>query len=152
MLKLKSLGLSILAASVVFHSQALASVPEFVLKDFTDFYFWQVNPEMSNNNLNSGQTQYNQEWLAIKDTLKDRIVWRKLPSCDGYTDDHENYADDLNYSYFVNDNQETITALIDAVFYARHPELKGRKIRPNETHLIREWNLIKQSVSSYSWC
>ncbi|NEO38104.1 MAG: hypothetical protein F6J90_17920 [Moorea sp. SIOASIH] len=152
MLKLKSLGLSILAASVVCHSQALASVPEFVLHDFTDFYFWQLNPEMSNNSLKSDQTQYNQEWLAIKETLKDRIVWRKLPTCDGYTDAHENYAGDLNYSYFVNDNQETITALINAVFYSRHPELKGRKIRPSETHLIREWNLIKQSVSSYSWC
>ena len=151
MLKFKSLGLSILAASVVLQTQALASVPEFVVKDFTDFYFWQVNPEMSNNSLKSDQTQYNQEWLAIKETLKNRIVWRKLPRCDGYTD-HENHADDLNYSYFVNDNQETITALIAAVFYARHPELKGRKIRPNETQLIREWNLIKQSVSSYSWC
>ncbi|AOX02553.1 hypothetical protein BJP34_26695 [Moorena producens PAL-8-15-08-1] len=151
MLKFKSLGLSILAASVVLQTQALASVPEFVVKDFTDFYFWQVNPEMSNNSLKSDQTQYNQEWLAIKETLKDRIIWRKLPSCDSYAQ-HENHADDLNYSYFVNDNQETITALINAVFYARHPELKGRKIKPSETHLIREWNLIKQSVSSYSWC
>ena len=60
----------------------------------------------------------------------------EIPSC---------YADDVTYDYDLKDYGETITALIDAVFYASHPELKGRKLRPSETHLIREWNAIKQS-------
>ncbi|AOY82939.1 hypothetical protein BJP36_26525 [Moorena producens JHB] len=136
MLKLKSLGLSIISASVVLHSQALACVPESVLDRFTNFYFWQANPEMSNKSIKSYQTQYKQEWLAIKEVLKDRIVWTEIPSC---------YSDDVTYDYDLKDYRETITALIDAVFYASHPELKGRKIRPSETHLIREWKSIKQS-------
>ncbi|EGJ33629.1 MULTISPECIES: hypothetical protein [Moorena] len=142
MLKFKSLGLSIISASVVFHSQALACVPESVLDRFTNFYFWQANPEMSDKNIKSHQTQYKKEWLAIKKVLKDRIVWREIPSC---------YADDVTYDYDLKDYRETITALIDAVFYASHPELKGRKLRPSETHLVREWNSIKQSFS-FSWC
>ena len=142
MLKLKSLGLSILAASVVCHSQALASVPEVVLNDFTDFYFWEVNPEMSNNSIKSHQTQYKKEWLAIKDVLKDRIVWMELYRC---------YADEGEYGYEIEDYGETITAITDAVFYARRPKLKGRKITLSETHLIREWNWIKQSFP-YSLC
>ncbi|NEO81021.1 hypothetical protein [Moorena sp. SIO4G3] len=136
MLNFKSLGLSILSASVVLQSQALACVPESVLDNFTNFYFWQANPEMSNKSIKSHQKQYKKEWLAIKEVLKDRIVWMEIPSC---------YADHGDYGYEVKDYVETITALIDAVFYASHPELKGRKLRPSETHLIREWNLIKQS-------
>ncbi|NEO38101.1 MAG: hypothetical protein F6J90_17905 [Moorea sp. SIOASIH] len=128
MFKLKSLGLSILAASVVFHSQALASVPEGVLNDFTNFYFWQVNPEMSNRNIKSHQTQYKKEWLAIKEVLKYRMVWMELPRC---------YADEGDYGYEIEDYGETIRAITDAVFYVRRPELKGRKIRLSETYLIR---------------
>ncbi|NEP26252.1 hypothetical protein [Moorena sp. SIO3I6] len=142
MLKFQSLGLSIISASLVFHSQALACVPESVLDRFTNFYFWQVNPEMSNRNIKSHQTQYKKEWLAIKEVWKYRMVWMELPRC---------YADEGDYGYEIEDYGETIRAITDAVFYVRRPELKGRKIRLSETHLIREWNWIKQSFP-YSLC
>ncbi|EDX70858.1 hypothetical protein MC7420_147 [Coleofasciculus chthonoplastes PCC 7420] len=37
----------------------------------------------------------------------------------------------------------------DAVFYARHPELKGRKIRPGETNLAREWSAIQNRLPEF---
>jgi hypothetical protein len=133
MLKIKSLGLSIIAASVVFSSQVLASVPASVLDQSTDSYFWNVHPEMLNRSIQPNQTQYKKEWLAIREVLKDRLVWMVLPYC---------YAEPGTYGYEVEDYGETVTALTDVVFYARHPELNGRKIRPGETALVEEWNAI----------
>jgi len=37
----------------------------------------------------------------------------------------------------------------DAVFYARHPELNERKIRPGETTLAREWNAIQNRLPEF---
>ena len=133
MLKLKSLGLSIIAVSVVLGSQALASVPASVLDQYTDSYFWNVNPEMLNRSIQPHQTQYKKEWLAIREVLNDQLVWMQLPLC---------YAEPGEYGYEVEDYGETVTALTDAVFYTRHPELNGRKIRPGETALVEEWKAI----------
>jgi len=133
MLKLKSLGLSIIAVSVVLGSQALASVPASVLDQYTDSYFWNVNPEMLNRSIQPYQTQYKKEWLAIREVLNNQLVWMQLPLC---------YAEPGEYGYEVEDYGETVTALTDAVFYTRHPGLNGRKIRPEETALVEEWKAI----------
>jgi hypothetical protein len=138
MLKLKSLGLSIIAVSVVLGSQALASVPASVLDRWTDSYFWTINPEMLDRSIQPHQTQYKKEWLAIRGVFEDRLTWMQLPIC---------YAEPGEYGYEIEDYGDAMAALTDAVFYARHPELNGRKIRANETSLIREWNSINQSVS-----
>lgn len=129
MLKLKSLGLSIIAVSVVLGSQALASVPASVLDQHTDSYFWTVHPEMWDRAIQPHQTQYKKEWLAIREALRDRLVYGQVCYKDGYDYEVENYG-------------EALFAITDAVFYARHPELNGRKIAPNETSLVQEWNSI----------
>jgi hypothetical protein len=42
-------------------------------------------------------------------------------------------------------NIETkIDAYADRIFFERHPELAGSKIRPGETSLAREWQEIRQ--------
>jgi hypothetical protein len=46
MLNLKSLGLAIIAASVILGNQALASVPTSVLDQHTNSYFGDIHPEM----------------------------------------------------------------------------------------------------------
>jgi hypothetical protein len=118
MLKLKSLSLSIIVASVVFGSQALASVPAPIVDRFTDSYFWTINPEMLNRSIQPHQTQYKKEWLAIREIFRDRLTWMQLPLC---------YAEPGEYGYEIKDYGEAMTALTDAVFYARHPELNGRR-------------------------
>jgi hypothetical protein len=132
MLKFKSLGLAIIAASVILGNQALASVPTSVLDQYTDSYFGDVRPEMRDKKIQPHQTQYKKEWLAIRGVLKNRLSYGKVCFKDGYDYDVENYG-------------EALIAITDAVFYARHPELAGRKIKPNETRLTREWNLIWKS-------
>jgi hypothetical protein len=129
MQKLKVLGLSIAIASVVFSSPAIASAPDSILDQHTDSYFWDVHPEMRNRQIQPSQTQYKEEWLAIREVLESRLTYQKVCYKEGYGYDVENYG-------------ETLQALADAVFYVRHPGLAGRKIRPNETGLIEEWNSI----------
>ena len=142
MLSIKSLGLAIITASVVLGNQVLASVPTTVLDQHTNSYFWTVRPEMLERSIQSHQTQYKKEWLVIRGVLMDRLVWMELPQC---------YAEPGTYGYEVENYGETVIALTDAVFYARHPELNGRKIKPTETSLVREWNSIKESFP-YSPC
>lgn len=132
MLKLKSLGLGIIAASVILGNQAIASVPTAVLDQYSDSYFWDVRPEMRDKKIQPHQAQYKKEWLAIREALKGRLSYGKVCFKDGY-------------DYDVQDYGEALIAMTDAVFYARHPELAGRKIKPNETRLTREWNLIWKS-------
>jgi hypothetical protein len=132
MLKLKSLSLAIIATSVILGNQALASVPAPVVDRFTDSYFWTINPGMRNRSIQPYQTQYKKEWLAIREVLKNKLSYGKVCYKDGYDYDVENYGDAL-------------IAMTDAVFYARHPELAGRKVRSSEASLIREWNSIWRS-------
>jgi hypothetical protein len=132
MLNLKSLGLAIITASVLLGSQALASVPTSVLDQHTDSYFGDIHPEMRDRRIQANQTQYTKEWLAIREVLRNRISYGRVCYKDGYDYDVENYGGAL-------------IAITDAVFYVRHPELAGRKIKPNETRLTREWNSIWRS-------
>jgi hypothetical protein len=132
MLKLKSLGLAIIAASVILGNQALASVPASVLDQYTDSYFGDIHPEMREKKIQPNQTQYKKEWLAIREALRSRLSYGRVCYKDGYDYDVENYGDAL-------------IAITDAVFYVRHPELVGRKLGPSETRLIGEWNSIWKS-------
>jgi hypothetical protein len=132
MLKFKSLGLAIIAASVILGNQALASVPASVLDQHTDSYFGDIHPEMRDRRIQVHQAQYKKEWLAIREALRSRLSYGRVCYKDGYDYDVEDYG-------------EALIAITDAVFYARHPELAGRKLRPSETSLIREWNSVWRS-------
>jgi hypothetical protein len=129
MFKLKSLSLAIIAASVIAGNQALASVPTSVLDQHTDSYFGDIHPEMRDKRIQAHQTQYQKEWLAIREVLKNKISYTTVCYKDGYDYDVENYG-------------EALIALTDAVFYVRHPELMGRKLKPSEASLIQEWTSI----------
>lgn len=141
MLKLKYLALLTVAASIVFGGQALA-IPSAELNQYTDSFFWNINPEMRDRSIQPQQTQYQKEWSAIREVLRNRVVWMELPGC---------YAEPGTYGYEVENYGETVTAVTDAAFYARHPELRGRKIRPDETSLVEEWNSLYRSFP-YSPC
>jgi GH25 family lysozyme M1 (1,4-beta-N-acetylmuramidase) len=46
----------------------------------------------------------------------------------------------------VNGGQADVDRLTDMVFYARHPELNGRKLRPDERPLALEWMQIRATL------
>ncbi|NEP56849.1 MAG: hypothetical protein F6K31_07455 [Symploca sp. SIO2G7] len=110
-----------------------SSIPSSKLNESTDFYFGLVHPEMQGRTIQPYQTQYKQEWLAIREVLRNRLVWTQQPCIDD------------SFNWYLTDYSETITAISDAVFHVRHPELGGRQIQPHETELIREWKSISEN-------
>lgn len=141
-LKLKFLGLSIAASSVIFCSQVMAIPPDQELDQWSNSYFWSIHPEMLNRRIQPSQTLYQSEWLAIRSVLRDKLTWMEIPGC---------VSDSGEYVYELPDYKDAHTAITDAVFYTRHPELRRRELRPSETRLIEEWNSIYKSFP-YSPC
>ncbi len=43
-------------------------------------------------------------------------------------------------------SKEQLDALADRLYYARHPELQGRKIQEDETDLAKEWMLLRNNI------
>ncbi len=41
-------------------------------------------------------------------------------------------------------SSQVLDNIADRIFYEKHPELNSRKIRPNETDLIQEWDQIRR--------
>lgn len=120
------------------------AVPDSKIDEFTDFYFYVIHPEMEGNRIQREQFLYQKEWLAIRAVVRHRIAWTKLSLCQ---------ADIGEYGYdLVGDLSELASAITDAAFYARHPNLVGRKIRVGETKLTEEWNAIFKRVKSYMVC
>ncbi|MEQ9485534.1 hypothetical protein [Coleofasciculus sp. F4-SAH-05] len=115
----------------------LAEAPTSAVNAWTDFFFYRLYPQMQGEKLEPSQTQLQQEWVAIRRAIADKIRWtprdcEQPPESNGY--------DVVNY----NPNE-----VADAVFYARHPELNGRKIRPGETNLAREWSGIQRRLPEF---
>lgn len=142
MLKIKFISLSIAASSVIFCSQAMAAPPNQELDEWSNSYFWFVRPEMLNRRIQPSQTLYQREWLSIRAVLRNKLAWMQLPTC---------VSDSGEYVYELPDYKDAHTAITDAVFYTRYPQLRGRKLKPSETRLVEEWNTIYRSFP-YSPC
>lgn len=115
----------------------LAEAPSSAVNAWTDFFFYRLYPQMQGEKLEPSQTQLQQEWVAIRRAIADKVRWtsrecEQPPDSDGY--------DVVNY----NPNE-----VADAVFYARHPELNERKISPGETNLAREWSAIQSRLPEF---
>jgi hypothetical protein len=107
------------------------------INTWTNSFFYNLHPEMENRKIQKHQVLYKQEWLAIQNVIRVNLSWGS--GCDEMYDDEP--AGTYAGYYFLGSTAK----LADAVFYVRHPELKGRKIRSYETHLKKEWNDIKES-------
>lgn len=115
----------------------LAEAPSSAVNAWTDFFFYRLYPQMQGEKLEPSQTQLQQEWVAIRRAIADKVRWtsrecEQPPESNGY--------DVFNYSP---------NEVADAVFYARHPELNERKIRPGETNLAREWSAIQSRLPEF---
>jgi len=107
---------------------------------WTDHYFYQLHPEMENKTIQKHQTFYKKEWLVIQNLVRTYLSWG-VP-CGALLDDEELDLDPGPPRYYVD---VSLTTAADTIFYARHPELKGRKIRPEETRLKEEWSNIEEA-------
>jgi hypothetical protein len=56
------------------------------------------------------------------------------------------WLEPVRVSMAVAQGQRDENALTNLIFFSRHPELGGRRLRPEETGLMREWTAIRDSV------
>lgn len=131
--------------------------PEKALDGLTDLIFYQLHPELNHRKIRSDETQYINEWAAIKQVVSnDNLVYGDV--CD---------ANSRNYEWLLSKydgegpGRQGVTSpftspvldkVADAVFYTRHPELNYRKVQPSETRLVSEWSKIRQGVSLLHPC
>jgi len=105
------------------------------IKSWTDHYFYQLHPEMENKTIQKHQSFYKREWLVIQNLVRTHLSWGV--TCEALV---EMNIDPGPPQYYVD---VSLTTAANTIFYARHPELKGRKIRSEETHLKNEWHEIE---------
>lgn len=131
--------------------------PEKEIDGLTDFIFYQLHPGLNRRKIRSDETQYINEWAAIKKVVSnDNLVYGDV--CD---------LNSRNYEWLLSKydgeggGRQGVTSpltspvldkVADAVFYTRHPELNYRKVQPGETRLVSEWSKIRQGVSLLHPC
>ena len=121
-----------------------------IIDDWTDTLFYRANPQLSGRKIRTDETEYIREWNAIQRIVPDLLVY------------DNNICGDTgwileSYDYISLDEgkglvSEELNQVADAIFYARHPELSGRKIRPDETQLANEWSRIRTAVTLLHPC
>ncbi|HBK99808.1 MAG TPA: hypothetical protein DD001_22050 [Microcoleaceae bacterium UBA10368] len=130
---------------------AANNAPEKAIDEFTDSIFYRLHPQLNSRKIRSNETQYINEWAAIRKVVRDNLVYelectRRL-SYDWLISKYDGQArNGLILSSPV------LNKVADVVFYTRHLELGYRRIHPSETSLASEWSRIRRAVSLLHPC
>jgi hypothetical protein len=134
---------------------AASQTPEKAIDNLTDSIFYRLYPRLNHRKIRSDETQYINEWAAIKKVVsQDSLVYQD--ACGRNSTNYEwllsKYDDESpgnNTSVF---SSPVLDKVADAIFYTRHPELVYRRIQPSEMRLASEWSGIRRAVSSWYPC
>ena len=136
---------------------AASRAPEKAIDNLTDYIFYNLHPQLNRRKIRSDETQYINEWAAIKKVVSnDNLVYQ-----DACGRNSRNYEWLLSVydgegggrqGRTISLSSPVLDKVADAVFYTRHPELDYRKVKPSETRLVSEWSQIRQGVSSLHPC
>ncbi len=131
--------------------------PEKAIDRLTDYIFYNLHPQLNSRKIRSDETQYINEWAAIKKVVSnDNLVYQD--ACGRNSTNYEwllsKYDGDGpgRAGRTISLSSPVLDKVADAVFYIRHPELGYRRIQPSETRLASEWSKIRQGVSSLHPC
>lgn len=128
-----------------------------IIDDWTDEFFYRVNPELSGRQIRADETEYIREWNAIERIMPDLLVYNNnmCGDTEWILESYDHIA--LNYDEIpVNDGHglvsDALNQVADAIFYTRNPELSGRNIGSDETQLAHEWLRIRKAVRMLHPC
>ena len=133
-------------------TEARKSIPSEAIDDWTDHFFYSVNPQLSERKIRPDETEYIQEWNAIQRVMNELLVTENhgCQSRLGHSVGLASY-DSLSRDG-VNLESQDLDRVADAIFYARNPQLGDRRIQPGETRLANEWLRIRRGVSRLHPC
>jgi hypothetical protein len=126
---------------------AANNAPEKAIDESTDFIFYRLHPQLNSRKIRSNETQYINEWAAIKKVLADgNLVYKRFcgPNFGWHLAEYDTPG---RHPREIMVFSSVLNKVADAIFYTRHPELGYRKIRPSETSLASEWSQIRRAVS-----
>lgn len=131
--------------------------PEKAIDNLTDYIFYNLHPQLNRRRIRSDETQYVNEWAAIKKVVSsDNLVYQD--ACGRNSRNYEWLLSKYDgegggrQGRTISLSSPVLNKVADAVFYTRHPELGYRRIQPSETRLVSEWSKIRQGVSSLHPC
>jgi hypothetical protein len=103
---------------------------------WTDELWYRVRPQMRGQDIRPEQQLYQREWAAIRQVIPNNIEPGLPNSAPG----------ECGSGSFFKSSNAAYDLVADAVFYARHPEIKGREIVPGEPNLVKEWQTIRKML------
>lgn len=130
--------------------------PEKAIDELTDYIFYNLHPQLNNRRIRSDETQYVNEWAAIKKVVSnDKLVYEK--ECGRNLNNNYQWRLSSYDSSVLARNASPLSSPVlnkvaDAVFYTRNPELGYRRIQPSEKRLVSERPKIQPGVSSLHPC
>ena len=133
---------------------AASQAPEKAIDNLTDSIFYNLYPGLNRRKIRSDETQYINEWAAIKKVVsQDSLVYqdvcgRNSNNYEWLLSKYDGQGSGRDASAF---SSPVLDKVADAIFYTRHPEL-GRKIKPGEYKLKNEWMKIRQAIWTMPWC
>jgi hypothetical protein len=113
------------------------------INSITDWVFYSVNPQLKKRKLRSNEHGYIREWQRIRAALEPRVI----PSAEACAAPLEPGDVEWEFSPINGESfNKTYDYLADVIFHSRHPERKGRKIRPDERAAVNEWSSIRRKI------
>lgn len=116
---------------------AMAETRTESVDSVTDWLFYNVNPQLNRRKIGPNEHTYVREWNVIRQVINEGLVFeaknRSSRSC-------------LPEWYFPNNDEALKDRLADAIFYNRHPEMRGQKLRATDTTMIRKWRSIRNAM------
>ncbi|WP_293356012.1 MULTISPECIES: hypothetical protein [unclassified Microcoleus] len=131
---------------------AANNAPEKAIDELTDWIFYRLHPQLNSRKIRSNETQYINEWAAIKKVLGDGNLVYERGCGSNFGWRLSEYDTPGKYGVGIIRFSPVMNKVADAVFYSRHPELGYRKIQPSETSLASEWSKIRQGITLIDPC
>ncbi len=137
-----TIALAFSNANLAHADEGLTESREASIEQFTDGFFYQANPELNRRKIQPGESDYIQEWQAIRDVVSQEITFNPNAgrrSC-------------LPKWYVPNNDAAIFDRVADQIFYTRNPDLNGQKIMPNDRVNIRRWSNIRRKIFVSAYC
>lgn len=145
-LLLKLSAVCSLTVALIFGSANLAKAESRAeaVKNLTDWFFYQVNPQLNNRKVRSNEHGYIREWQRIHQVVEQEME-PSQGSCVG-----DSYWALSSYDIPGKGDRglvsQSFNRIADAIFYSRNPQLSGYKIPRSNSKKAREWLTIRRSI------
>jgi hypothetical protein len=122
-------------------TQVYRPAPSQLIEQYTDHFFYQVNPELQGRKLTSTDREYIREW----ENLRAVIVPMIRPSQEVCPLEKYDVGWDFDLDGMPNSYSSVFDYLADIIFYNRYPQLIGKKLSPG-TSEAKEWSVIRERL------